>query len=76
MKPLQMYHMKDSCPHSALPVWRNSKTEQRAALPFIVTVHALRTCLIASISPIHAFLIAKVGESRKTPGTVPIHMKN
>ena len=55
---------------------RIAQLEQKAALPFIVTVHALRTCLIASISPIHAFLIAKVGESRKTPGTVPIHMKN
>ena len=53
-----------------------AQLEQRTALQFIVTVHALRTCLIASISPIHAFLIAKVGESRKTPGTVPIHMKN
>ena len=53
-----------------------AQLEQRAALPFIVTVHALRTCLIAHINPIHAFLIAKVGESRKTPGNETIHMKN
>ena len=55
---------------------RMAQLEQKTALPFIVTVHALRACRIASITPIHAFLIAKVGESRKTPGTVPIHMKN